>query len=102
MPTWVIKRVKALATNDGQDLANGNELLFVDLFSNDNDFASAPHESGIAGVSQDDDDQDDDNGNGNINTDEDPGDPPGIALYPIVSRGKISRVPPTENPVELP
>ena len=38
MPTWVIRRIEALATQDRRDLSNGNETLFVDRFSNKNDF----------------------------------------------------------------
>ena len=80
MPTWVIQRVESLAMHDGQDLSGGDKPLFVDRFSNENDFASALHEGGITGVVQDNDEQDNDNDDGNINTDEYPDDPILIAL----------------------
>ena len=40
---------------DGWDIFNGNELMSVDRFTNENDFSAAPHEGGIPGVLQDDD-----------------------------------------------
>ena len=43
MPNWVIQRVEALAIRNGHDLANGDEPLFVDRFSNENYFAAALH-----------------------------------------------------------
>ena len=102
MPTWVIKRVEALDMHDAQDLADDDEPLFVERFSNDNDFAAALHESGIVGVVQDDDDKEDDNDNGDRNTDEDPDKPLRISLEPAADHRKNSGVSPPENPMELP
>ena len=82
---------------DGWDISDGNELLFVERFANENYFAAALHEGGIAGVVQDDNDTDYEN----RNTNEDPDKPPGIVLDPASARGKIARFSP-ENPVELP
>ena len=87
---------------DGRDLADGNKPLFVHRFSNDNGFASALHDGGVVGVTQDNDEKYDGNYDDNSNTDEDPDDPPGLALDPTSDRGEISGVPPPENPVELP
>ena len=60
MPTWVIQRVEALAVSNGGDLDDGDGPLFVDRFSNKNDFTAALQEGGIAGVAQDNDGKDDD------------------------------------------
>ena len=60
---------------DRWDLADGNEPMFIDRFTNNNDFAAVLHEGGISGVAQDDDDEDDDNYNNNRNTNEYPDDP---------------------------
>ena len=87
MPTWFIQRAKALVMRDRQDLDNGDELLFVYCFTNENDFAATLHEGGIKGVAQDNNDQDDDNDDGNSNMDEYPGNSPGIALGPSEARG---------------
>ena len=65
MPTWVTQHVEAIAINGGRDIAKDDEPLFVDRFSNNNDFSVALHEGGIKGVAQDDDDQ---NGNADRNT----------------------------------
>ena len=43
----------------GRNLADGDETMFVDRFTNEKDFAAALYEGGITGVAQDDDDQDD-------------------------------------------
>ena len=86
MPTWVIQYVGALTMKGRRDLSGGDEPLFVDRFTNENDFASALHEGGIAGVAQDDNVQDNDNGDDNANTDEDPDDSPGIAIDPAEDR----------------
>ena len=82
----MIQYVGALNMKDRQDLSDGDEPLFVDRFPNENDFASALHEGGIAGVAQDNDEQDNDNGDENANMDEDPDDSPGIALDPAEAR----------------
>ena len=84
MPTWVIQQVAARAMCDGWDLADGNEPMFINRFTNKNDFAAAPHEGVIAGVAQDDDDKEDDNDNDNSNTNEDPDDPTGIFIKTAV------------------
>ena len=84
----------------GRDLADGDETLFVDQFSNRNYLDVAIHESGIIGVVQDENEQDDDNENENRKTNEYPQNPHGIALDPVVAHGEIAEVPP-ENPVEL-
>ena len=55
--------------HNGRDIADGNEPLFVDRFSNENDFTDALHEGSIEGVAQDDDDQDSDNDDANRNMD---------------------------------
>ena len=75
MPTWFIQHVEARAMCDRWDLADGNEPMFINRFTNNNDFATVLHEGGITGVAQDDDDEDDDNYNNNSNTNEDPYDP---------------------------
>ena len=59
MSNWVIQHVEAISINGGQDIAKDDEPLFVDRFSNNNDFAAALHEGGIKGVVQDEDDQND-------------------------------------------
>ena len=87
MPAWVIQYVGALSMKDRRDLSGGDEQLFFDRFTNENDFASALHKGGISGVAQDVDEQDNDNGDDNANTDEDPYDSPGIALDPAEARG---------------
>ena len=105
----VIQHVEDLAVLDGWDLANGDELLLVDRFDNNNYFFPDLHRSGIEGLAQEDDqDNDDENGNtdeiqeyADPNT-EDPNDPPGISLETAAVRDKISGVPPPQNPVELP
>ena len=86
MPTWVIQYVGALTMKDRGDLSGGDEPLFAHQFTNENDFASALHEGGIAGVAQDEDEQDNDNGDDNANMDEDPDDSPGIAHDPAEAR----------------
>ena len=80
MPTWVIQHVEARAMCDGWDLVDRSEPIFIDRFTNKNDFAAAPHEGVIAGVAQDDDDKEDDNDNDNSNTNEDPENPTGISI----------------------
>ena len=55
MPAWVIRHVEVLATRDVQDQSDGNELLFIGRFSNENYFASALYEGGISVVVQDND-----------------------------------------------
>ena len=77
-----------------QDLANGNELLFIERFSNKNNFDAELHEGGIAGVGQYDNDQDIDIENVNRNTNEDLDTPLGIALDPTSDCGEILGVPP--------
>ena len=52
LPTWVIQCVEALAMRGRWDIADGDELLFVDRFDNGNVFAAAFHEGGIIGVAQ--------------------------------------------------
>ena len=52
MPTLVIQRIESLAARDGQDVADGNEPLFIERFSNKNYFGAAFHDNGIAGVVQ--------------------------------------------------
>ena len=90
----MIQYVGALTMKDRGDLSGGDEPLFVDWFTNENDFASSLHEGGIAGVVQDDNEQDNDNVDDNANIDEDPYDSPGIALDPAEARGCITGVPP--------
>ena len=63
IPTWVIQHVEARAMCDGWDLADGNEPMFIDHFTNKNDFSAALHEGGIAGVAQDGNHKDNDNDN---------------------------------------
>ena len=75
IPTWVIQHVEARAMFDGWDLADGNEPMFINRFTNKNDFAAVLHEGGITWVAQDDDDEYNDNNNDNSNTNEDPDDP---------------------------
>ena len=41
---------------DGWDLADRSEPIFIDRFTNKNDFSAALLEGGIAGVAQNDDD----------------------------------------------
>ena len=65
---------------DGQDLSDFNEPLFIDRFHKENYFVTAIHEGGIVGLAQDNDEQGGDNDNNNINTNEDPYNPPRIAL----------------------
>ena len=65
---------------DGWDLADGNEPMFIDRFTNNNYFAAGLHEHGITGVAQDNDDKDNDNENDNSNNNEDPDEPTGILL----------------------
>ena len=50
------------------DLPDGNEPLFIDRFSNENDFSAALHEGGIKGVAQDSGEQEGDNYYDNSNT----------------------------------
>ena len=64
----------------GRNLADGDETMFVDRFTNEKDFAAALYEGGITGVAQDDDDQENDNDNADRNTNEDPDDPTGIFI----------------------
>ena len=66
--------------SDGWDIADGNEPMFIDRFTNKNDFSDALHEGGITGVAQDDNDKDNDNDNDNSNTNEDPDNPNGIFI----------------------
>ena len=101
IPTWSIQPVEALSISYGKNLANGDKPLFVDFFANENDFAAALHEGGITGVVKDENDQDENNDDDDSNMDEDPDKPPGIALEGTASRGTISGVPPTENPVDF-
>ena len=54
------------------DIVDRNEPLFVERFSNNNDFSSALHESGISGVAHDNDEKENDDDDANRNTDEDP------------------------------
>ena len=76
MPTWVIQRFEALAMCDGRDISDGDEPVFVNSFTNDNDFSAVLHENGITGVVQDNYGQDDDNDDGNRNTNDGPDYPP--------------------------
>ena len=94
MATWVVQRVEALTASKGEDLADSYEPLFVDQFSNNNDFAASLHESGIAGVPQDNDYQGDDHDD----TYEDPSNPARIALDPTEAQGEIVGVAPPEHP----
>ena len=70
--TWAIQCVEVLEMSYGRDLADGDETLFVDQFSNRNYLDVAIHESGIIGVVQDENEQDDDNENENRKTNEYP------------------------------
>ena len=47
IPTWVIQHVEARAMFDGWDLADGNEPIFINRFTKNNDFAAVLHEGGI-------------------------------------------------------
>ena len=96
-----MKCVEDLSMRDGWYLANGNKPLFVDRSAKNNDFSSALHEGGIAGVAQGEDEQDDNNDEENRKTNEDPDNPPIISLERTTSCGKILGVPSLENPVEL-
>ena len=87
---------------DRQDIADDDEALFVDRFSNKNGFVVALHEGGIVRVAQEKDDQDDDNDGDNRNTNEDPENPPIIALEPVAAHNKNVGVLPPEIPVKLP
>ena len=87
MPAWVIQYVGALSMKDRRDLSGGDEPLFFDRFTNENDFSSALHKGGISVVAQDVDEQDNDNGDDNSNMDGDPDDSPGITLDPTEARG---------------
>ena len=89
-----LSSVEALVIREGWYLADKYEPLFFERFANNNYFAAALHEDGIARVVQDNGEQDDDNDDDNINTNEDPDDPPGIALEPESARGEIEGVPP--------
>ena len=102
IPTWAIQHVEAFAVRDGQDIVNGDEPLFIYQFANKNYFTATFHEGGIAGVAQDEDEKDYDDGNYDTNTDENPYDPPGIALETAAACSKIAGVPTPENTVELP
>ena len=64
MPTCVIQIIETLTMRDRRDLDNGDELLFVDRFANENDFAATLHEGGITGVAQENNKKGDDNDNG--------------------------------------
>ena len=101
MSTWVIQRVEALSMHDGRDLADRNEPMFVDQFSNENDFADSLRDGGIAGVAQDNHKQDNNNEYFCSNTDEDIYKPRGIYLDLAAACGKISGFTPPEQPVEL-
>ena len=72
IPTCIIQRVEALAVSNIQDLADGNETLFINRFADQNDFVAALHEGGITVVVQEDDEQDGDNNDGDSNTNEYP------------------------------
>ena len=106
MLTWFIQNVEALATRYGWDMDDGDEILFVDRFSKENDFSAALYEGGIERVVQD-DKQDVDDDNGKTDEKQEPSstnpkykdDPPGIALNPTASRGEISGVLPPEHSV---
>ena len=99
MPTWLIQHVEALTMHGGQDIADGDEPLYVDHFSKKNDFSAALHEYDIAGATQDKDEQDGDNNDDNSNRNEDPEKPLGLSHDPTAARGKISVVSPPEHPV---
>ena len=101
MSAWVIQRVEALSVHDGRDLADSNEPMFVDQFSNEDDFADSLRDGGITGVAQDNHEQDNNNEDFCSNTDEDIDKPCGISLDPAAARGKISGFTPPEQPVEL-
>ena len=75
--TWFIQQFDAIAMRDIRDLANGNEPLLTDRFSNDNDFIAALHEGGITEVAQGDHDQDGNNYDGDSKMDKVPDNPPG-------------------------
>ena len=94
MPTWVIQHVAGRAMCDGWDLADGNEPMFIDRFTNKNNFSAALHEGGIAGVAQDDNDKDDDKDNDNSNMNKDPDDPTGIFIETAEVIREIAVVPP--------
>ena len=93
MPIWVIQHVEARAMCDGWDIADGNEPMFINRFTNKNDFAAALHEGGITGVAQDNDDEEYDNDNDNSNTNEYPDDPTGIFIETAAVLREISVVP---------
>ena len=80
IPTWVIQHVEARAMFDRWDLADGNEPMFINRFTKNNDFAAVLHEGGITWVAQDNHDEYNDNNNDNSNTNEDPDDPTGIFI----------------------
>ena len=102
IPTWIIQHIEEISMYDGWDIANGYELLFVERFTKDNDFASTLYEGGIEGVAQDENVQDDNNAYDNSNTDEYPDYPTGISLQTAAACGEIAWFPLPENPVELP
>ena len=102
MPTWVIQKFEALDMCCRWYLANNDEQLFFDRFSNENCFAAALHEDEIAGVVQDNNEQDNDNVYGDRNINEDLDNLPGIYIDPTAACGEISGVPPPENLVEIP
>ena len=85
-PNWVIQRGEALAVCDRRDIANNDEPMFVDWFSNKNYFAAALHEGGITGVEQDKNDRDKENDDDDSNTYENPYKPPVIALDTAAAR----------------
>ena len=87
MPTWFIQPVETLSMYDGGGISDGNELLFVDQYSNENGFSATLHEGGIARLAQYDNDQDYNNDNYCSNMDEDTDDPSGISLEPAAARG---------------
>ena len=68
--------------------------MFIERFTNKNDFSDALHEDGIAGVAQDDDNKGDDNDNENSNTNEDPDDPTGIFIETAAVLREITVAPP--------
>ena len=65
--TWVIQIIEYLAACNRTDLDDGDEPLFVERFSKQNDLSAALHQGSITGVVQDDDQVDYKN---NDNTDE--------------------------------